>query len=175
VETGLGYFRLLFELHRTEIVYRRVHANRVVEPLALVKQVSLRIVARAVGAALDPPGLDEEKKLIFAALSHTFPERLIEQFTPLQEVDDRGHLKPPFRGPHVGEVRDPPLARALGVDFTIKRAGAMAERLSPAGLAKSAQRRFPDAAPNGLEENRRARRLPETIAGCYLMGAGPFV
>jgi hypothetical protein len=63
-----------------------VPADRVVESLDVVEHVGPGGVPRAVDLSTDPFGFIEEKKLSMAALSHTFPERLIEQSTPLSAI-----------------------------------------------------------------------------------------
>ena len=59
---------------------------RIVEALDVVEHVGLGLVARSIGFACCPSVLSDEKKLSIEALSQTFPERLIEQVTPLSAI-----------------------------------------------------------------------------------------
>ena len=63
-------------------------ADRVVESLDVVEHVGPGGVPRPVDLSADPfrSVFSDEKKLSMAALSHTFPERLIEQSTPLSAI-----------------------------------------------------------------------------------------
>ena len=56
--------------------------GRVVEAFDLIEHVGLRLRPRAVDFFPIRSVLSEEKKLSMAALSHTLPDRLIEQVTP---------------------------------------------------------------------------------------------
>ena len=55
--------------------------DRRVEALDVVKHIDSGFIARRVGSVLS-----DEKKLSIAALSHTLPDRLIDQTTPLSAV-----------------------------------------------------------------------------------------
>jgi hypothetical protein len=65
-----------------------VPADRVVESLDVVEHVGPGGVPRPVDLSADPSRsvFSDEKKLSMAALSHTFPERLIEQSTLLSAI-----------------------------------------------------------------------------------------
>jgi hypothetical protein len=84
-DTQLSESGLLLELHRAQITDRRVSAFRVVEALDIVKHVCLCFIAMYV-LLLVRSVFSDEKKLSIAALSHTLPDRLIEQTTPLSAI-----------------------------------------------------------------------------------------
>lgn len=87
MDTKLGYMSLLLEVHGAEIAQGRVPARGIVEAFDVIEHVLPCLIARAVGFARDPFGLQRgEKKLSIAALSQTLPDRLIEQVTPLSAI-----------------------------------------------------------------------------------------
>jgi len=63
-DTRSSYNRLPFEVHRAEIAQRRVAAGRIVEALDVVEHLGLGMIARAVGFAGDPLGLQRGEEAL---------------------------------------------------------------------------------------------------------------
>ena len=85
-DTQLSKSGLLLELHSAQIANGRVPAFGIVEALDVVEYVCSCFVACPVRLAARALGLQRQKRLPMAALSHTLPDRLIEQTTPLWAI-----------------------------------------------------------------------------------------
>jgi hypothetical protein len=77
---------LSLELLGAHVADCRVPAFSIVEALDVVEHVSFGILPDSMGFACCGSVLSEEKKLSIAALSHTLPDRLIEQTTPRSAI-----------------------------------------------------------------------------------------
>ena len=82
MDINLSWYGHHLELHGALVADRRVTPPGIVEALDVVEDVCAGLVAGAVVLRSVRSIFSDEKKLSIAELSHTLPDRLIEQTMP---------------------------------------------------------------------------------------------